>query len=113
MGAVDAALAGFLGSLENAAAFPAAGRLAGIQQTLGILACLFAGAPIPEMAPVLRAYTRSDETTFIPAANVHSEPALAAGAMAALAHAAELDPIHAATIICPAAVPIPAALALA
>lgn len=111
--AADDALAGFLGSLHEKDSIPPAVRMAVAQHTLEILACLFAGANIPEMAPVLRIYARPREKIAVPTTNVSSEPSLAAGATAALSHAAELDPIHAATIVCPAAVTLPAALALA
>lgn len=65
------------------------------------------------MQPVLRMYARSNGTARVPTSTVRSEPALAAGITAALSHAAELDPIHAATIVCPACVTIPAALTVA
>ena len=108
---MTAALGGFLGSLASVA-LPPTVRAAVAQQTLEIFAGLFAGADIVAMQPVLRAYARTAGRVAIPATPIGSEVALAAGATAALSHAAELDPIHAGTVICPAAVTIPAALAL-
>ncbi len=110
---VDDDLCALLASLADKAAVPSVVGMAVAQHTLEILACLFAGADIPEMAPVLRTYARSGEKVVVPTTNIRSEPSLAAGATAALSHAAELDPIHAATIICPTAVTVPTALALA
>ncbi len=108
---MTAALGGFLGSLATAE-LPSSVRAAVAQQTLEIFTGLFAGADVVEMQPVLHAYGRAAGRVAIPATAIGSEVALAAGATAALAHAAELDPIHAGTVICPAAVTIPAALAL-
>jgi 2-methylcitrate dehydratase PrpD len=111
--ASDAMFAEFLGSLEGGAAIPCAAQTAVAQHTLEILACLFAAADIVEMQPVLRIHARPGGRISVPTTAVRSEASLAAGATAALSHAAELDPIHVRTIICPAAVTIPAALALA
>lgn len=111
--ATDSAFADFLGSLDHDSAIPRAARTAVAQHTLEIFAGLFAGADVTEMQPVLRSHARPQGEIAVPATSLRSEPSLAAGATAALSHAAELDPIHARTVICPAAVTIPAALALA
>lgn len=110
---IDTALVGFLSSLANGDPPPTEARAAVAQHTLEIFACLLAGADIPEVQPVLRTHARVHGEVSIPPTDVRSELALAAGATAALSHAAELDPIHAHTVICPAAVTIPAALAVA
>jgi 2-methylcitrate dehydratase PrpD len=103
----------FLGSLDGTDSLPEAARTAVIQHTLEILTCLFAGVRIPEMQPVLCSHARPQGPVAVPATAIRSELSLAAGAAAALSHAAELDPLHAPTIICPAAMTIPAALAVA
>lgn len=110
---IDSQFADFLGSLDRDSVIPGALRAAVAQHTLEILAGLFAGAEMTEVQPVLSSHERPYGDVVVPATFVRSEPSLAAGAAAALSHAAELDPIHARTVICPAAVTIPAALALA
>jgi 2-methylcitrate dehydratase PrpD len=110
---IETTFAGFLGSLAGDDIIPPTVRTAVAQHTLEIFSGLFAGADIPEILPVLHSYARSDGVAAVATTVFRSESALAAGAMAALSHAAELDPIHAFTVICPAAVTIPAALAIA
>lgn len=110
---IDARFASFLGSLGAGSPIAPAARRAVAQHTLEIGAAMLAGADIPEMRPVLHACGQAPGKVAVPATPFRSEPSIAAGAAAALAHAAELDPIHAGAIVCPAAVTIPAALALA
>jgi 2-methylcitrate dehydratase PrpD len=111
--AIEEVFVHFLDSLGRDSAVPSAPRTAVAQHTLEILASLFAGAQLAEMQPVLRILARPDGQVVVPATTTRSELSLAAGATAALAHAAEFDPIHAPTVICAAAVTIPVALALA
>jgi len=109
----DATFAAFLDSLTNAATIPSDVHTAVAQHSLELCTCLLAGASVAEMQPVLQIHARRDGAVAVPTTSVRSELALAAAATAALSHAAEMDPIHAPTVICPAAVTIPAALAVA
>ncbi len=109
----DTAFAGLIESVGGGVAIPRAARTAVAQHTLEILAALFVGMDVPEMQPLLSSHARPRGKIGVPATRLRSELGLAAGLTAALSHAAETDPIHAPTVVCPAAVTIPAALALA
>jgi 2-methylcitrate dehydratase PrpD len=100
-------------ALDRPGAIPAHVCAAVAQHTLEIFAALFAGRNIPEMHAVLRAHARPRCDIAIPAVGIRSGLALAGAATAALAHAAEMEPIHAGTVICAAAVTLPALFAVA
>lgn len=88
-------LADFTAGIDTRA-LPEQVRQLVVQHVLEILAGMFAGADIPEAASILRLAGDDD-------------PAMA-GKAAMLAHAAESDPIHAATTLCAGLTAIPLAL---
>ncbi|MEE8334577.1 MAG: MmgE/PrpD family protein, partial [Alphaproteobacteria bacterium] len=106
-------IATFLAGLESNA-IPEPVRRAALQQTLEIITGLFAGLDVAEMAALLDHFSHAEPAeALIPATGFRRERSAAAGAAAALSHAAESDPIHAGTAICAAAVSVPVALVLA
>lgn len=106
-------LLAFIATLKGSSVPPAV-HDAVAQHVLEILAGICAGVDIPEMQPLLQRSARSiGNEVLIPATGVRCELSVAAGVAAALSHAAEADPIHLPTIVCPALLTIPTALALA
>jgi len=107
-----AQLARFLADLTNGG-IPAAVEEIARRHLLDVLAGLFAGRGVPEMETLLAhvAATAPGEAC-IPATSRRCAAPAAAGATAALCHAAESDPIDSGTTICAGAVTVPAALIL-
>lgn len=106
-------LAAFLADLRPET-LPETVRDAALQQILEIMTGLFAGLEVAEMAALLEYFGGTEPAeALIPGTGLRGERSAAAGAAAALAHAAEGDPIHAGTAICAAAVTVPVALTLA